>query len=183
MALLGTYFKLNSILISFFLTFHNRTLLYISISILKILFFVSSAVNRKVNIISKHKNWYFCYERAFSTLKGAVLLFLSLLLIEVLSKYWHLQSIKEQFIKMIRNQYLFTPFLFQYFHSSFQLKAFYVDLLVPLETNIDKDTKVVAVSISDENFLLCFLMSPFLLFFICLLLNVVPIFYYFAIKL
>lgn len=28
----------------------------------------------------------------------------------------------------------------------FQLKAFYVDLLVPLETNLEKDTKVVQVS-------------------------------------
>lgn len=27
-----------------------------------------------------------------------------------------------------------------------QLKAFYVDLLVPLETNLEKDTKVVQVS-------------------------------------
>lgn len=27
----------------------------------------------------------------------------------------------------------------------FQLKAFYVDLLVPLETNLEKDTKVVQV--------------------------------------
>lgn len=30
--------------------------------------------------------------------------------------------------------------------SLFQLKAFYVDLLVPLETNLEKDTKVVQVS-------------------------------------
>lgn len=30
----------------------------------------------------------------------------------------------------------------------FQLKAFYVDLLVPLETNLEKDTKVVQVSCS-----------------------------------
>ena len=29
--------------------------------------------------------------------------------------------------------------------SLFQLKAFYVDLLVPLETNLEKDTKVVQV--------------------------------------
>lgn len=29
---------------------------------------------------------------------------------------------------------------------SLQLKAFYVDLLVPLETNLEKDTKVVQVS-------------------------------------
>ena len=29
----------------------------------------------------------------------------------------------------------------------FQLKAFYVDLLVPLETNLEKDTKVVQVSV------------------------------------
>lgn len=29
---------------------------------------------------------------------------------------------------------------------TFQLKAFYVDLLVPLETNLEKDTKVVQVS-------------------------------------
>ncbi|XP_024884270.1 brain-specific angiogenesis inhibitor 1-associated protein 2-like, partial [Temnothorax curvispinosus] len=28
-------------------------------------------------------------------------------------------------------------------HLTFQLKAFYVDLLVPLETNLEKDTKVV----------------------------------------
>lgn len=27
----------------------------------------------------------------------------------------------------------------------FQLKAFYVDMLVPLETNLEKDTKVVQV--------------------------------------
>lgn len=30
--------------------------------------------------------------------------------------------------------------------SLLQLKAFYVDLLVPLETNLEKDTKVVQVS-------------------------------------
>lgn len=36
-------------------------------------------------------------------------------------------------------------YLFHYytFFLSFQLKAFYVDLLVPLETNLEKDTKVV----------------------------------------
>lgn len=28
-----------------------------------------------------------------------------------------------------------------------QLKAFYVDLIVPLESNIEKDTKVVQVSL------------------------------------
>lgn len=31
----------------------------------------------------------------------------------------------------------------------FQLKAFYVDLLVPLETNLEKDTKVVQVCTSN----------------------------------
>lgn len=30
----------------------------------------------------------------------------------------------------------------------FQLKAFYVDLLVPLETNLEKDTKVVQVGVT-----------------------------------
>lgn len=34
--------------------------------------------------------------------------------------------------------------------SRFQLKAFYVDLLVPLETNLEKDTKVVQVSKSPK---------------------------------
>lgn len=33
---------------------------------------------------------------------------------------------------------------------AFQLKAFYVDLLVPLETNLEKDTKVVQVSKSPK---------------------------------
>jgi hypothetical protein len=33
---------------------------------------------------------------------------------------------------------------------TFQLKAFYVDLLVPLETNLEKDTKVVQVSKSSK---------------------------------
>lgn len=47
--------------------------------------------------------------------------------------------------------YLFVIVFFSIFHLflfffSLQLKAFYVDLIVPLESNIEKDTKVVQVS-------------------------------------
>lgn len=37
----------------------------------------------------------------------------------------------------------------------FQLKAFYVDLLVPLETNLERDTKVVQVSNAPGQCILC----------------------------
>lgn len=41
--------------------------------------------------------------------------------------------------------FVFASFFHGFFRVALQLKAFYVDLIVPLESNIEKDTKVVQV--------------------------------------
>lgn len=55
----------------------------------------------------------------------------------------------------LNNFPLMSMFWFCYAYSD-QLKAFYVDLLVPLETNLEKDTKVVQVKQIKRNSLFAF---------------------------
>lgn len=47
---------------------------------------------------------------------------------------------------MFANRFLLFVFCYFVVFLRMQLKAFYVDLIVPLESNIEKDTKVVQVS-------------------------------------
>ena len=63
------------------------------------------------------------------------------------STRWKLNSlILVTYLKPFDQFWSTSIFVFNFsFFFLFQLKAFYVDLLVPLETNLEKDTKVVQV--------------------------------------